>query len=72
MAKKIKTPLIPAVSQSKVPLDYLDFLNSLKSRMLLYFPQALDTLICFLNNVRPLLHKDSFNCFYLKTPKLKF
>ena len=33
MAKKMKTPLASAASQSKVPLDYSNFLNSLKSRI---------------------------------------
>jgi len=33
MAKKVKTPLVPAVSQSKIPIDYSDFLDGLKSRI---------------------------------------
>jgi|GEM_PF-2443160 len=33
MVKKVKTPLAPTVSQSKIPSDYSDFLNGLKSRI---------------------------------------
>ena len=33
MAKKVKKSIAPIVSQSKVPSDYSDFLNSLKSRI---------------------------------------
>ena len=33
MAKKVKIPLVATVSQSKVPSDYSDFLNGLKSRI---------------------------------------
>lgn len=33
MAKKVKKSIVPLVSQSKVPSDYSDFLNGLKSRI---------------------------------------
>ena len=33
MAKKVKKNIVPIGSQSKVPSDYSDFLNGLKSRI---------------------------------------
>lgn len=33
MAKKVKESIVPIVSESKVPLDYSDFPNGLKSRI---------------------------------------